>query len=154
MVWYLRERRGYYPGWYMERQRVTVQEAARILGVKEPAIRKRVKRGTLQSERVGERVYVYLDTGESADRSEDRSAGRDELVKELRSQIEYLREENRRKDHLLAAALERIPPQLEAPSEPTGSPVTPSGSGRSSETHPALQEATERLPGWRRVVGG
>ena len=129
----------------MERQRVTVQEAARILGVKEPAIRKRVKRGTLQSERVGGRVYVYLDTGGSADRSEDRSAGRDELVEELRRQIEYLREENRRKDHLLAAALERIPPAIEAPSEtpsePRESPETPAEEAGSTVTP---------LPWWRR----
>jgi hypothetical protein len=48
---------------YMERQRVMFKEAARILGVKEPAIRKRVKRGTLDSEREGNRVYLYLDAG-------------------------------------------------------------------------------------------
>jgi excisionase family DNA binding protein len=137
----------------VERQRVTVQEAARILGVKEPAIRKRVKRGTLQSERVGGRVYVYLDTGRSADRSEDRSAGRDELVAELRSQIEYLREENRRKDHLLAAALERIPPQLEAPSEPREGAESGAEGEERAETPPE-QEAVAERPWWRRVFGG
>jgi excisionase family DNA binding protein len=141
----------------MERQRVTVQEAARILGVKEPAIRKRVKRGTLQSDRVGGRVYVYLDTGESADRSEDRSTGRDELVAELRGQIEYLREENRRKDHLLAAALERIPPQLEAPSEPPRAPGTATEQPGRVEPRPSAegaQEPAEPRSWWRRVFGG
>jgi hypothetical protein len=47
------------------------------------------------------------------------------LVEELRDRIRYLEEESRRKDHLLAAALERIPP-IEAPESPESTSV---GSG-------------------------
>ena len=105
----------------MEGNRVTVQEAARILGVKEPAIRKRVKRGTLQSEREGGRVYVYLDTTESAGSYTEPSAGRDELIDELRDQVQFLRRELERKDAILLRMAERIP-ELEAPTEPQESP--------------------------------
>jgi excisionase family DNA binding protein len=47
-----------------DRQRLTLQEAAHRLGVSESAIRKRVKRGTLDSVKTEKgRVLVYLDEG-------------------------------------------------------------------------------------------
>jgi hypothetical protein len=70
----------------------------------------------------------------------------DELISQLRSEIEYLREENQRKDHLLAAALERIPPQLEAPSEPRETPET------GTEDSPTPQEEPRR-GFWQRLFG-
>lgn len=46
----------------MTKDRVTIQEAARRLGVKDDAIRKRIQRGSLDHEKAREgRVYVYLD---------------------------------------------------------------------------------------------
>jgi len=122
--------------------KVTVYEAAEILSVTVDAIRKRIQRGTIPHERHEDgRVYVLLDEAstlqdnvqEAASNGQDDSqvhyrTGQDELVQSLYDQVEYLRrevevwqEEARRKDHLLAAALERIPPALEeareAPSE-------------------------------------
>jgi excisionase family DNA binding protein len=44
--------------------RLTIQEAARQLGISEGAVRKRVTRKTLQHEKDDDgRVYVYLDAG-------------------------------------------------------------------------------------------
>ena len=148
----------------MERQRVTVQEAARILGVKEPAIRKRIKRGTLQGEKVGDRVFVYLDTersvgqstGYSEERSTERHQERDELVEELRDriaslerQLEQHRDADREHRRLLAAAMERIPSQLEAPRDEQESP---------SEAAPRSDEGVgtqePERPFWRRWFGG
>jgi excisionase family DNA binding protein len=142
----------------MERQRVTVQEAARILGVKEPAIRKRVKRGTLPHDKTADgRVYVYLDTEESAGESTDRSAGRDELVVELRAQIEYLREENRRKDEIIMQQAVTVR-ALTAPSEPRESPETASedvGRGDVREEPEVVDRPQgERRGWWRRIFGG
>src|SRR5215218_523609 len=122
--------------------KVTVYEAAEILSVTVDAIRKRIQRGTIPHERHEDgRVYVLLDEAstlqdnvqEAASNGQDDSqvhyrTGQDELVQSLYDQVEYLRrevevwqEEARRKDHLLAAALERIPQALEeareAPSE-------------------------------------
>jgi hypothetical protein len=144
-----------------------MREAADSLGVSKEAIRKRVIRGTLRSE-TGEdgRRYVYLDT--DTDTDEAPTHERDALITQMQAEIEYLREENRRKDHLLAAALERIPPQLEAPQEtPPDAPGSPetdeSGADRGSppEAEPVAQEAASSAtpqgtprPWWRRVFGG
>jgi hypothetical protein len=67
-----------------------------------------------------------------------------------------LREENRRKDHLLAAALERIPPQIEAPQEARESPETVEEEPERAEPRPATGEAQGGVqrPWWRRVFGG
>jgi excisionase family DNA binding protein len=132
-------------------QRLTAGQAAERLGVSTEAIRGRIRRGTMRHERVGGRVYVLLPTEQTTDQAADQS----ELVEELRRQNEYLREENRRKDHLLAAALERIPPQIEAPQEARESPETVEEEPERAEPRPATGEAQEGVqrPWWRRVFG-
>src|SRR5215203_386747 len=97
-------------------RRYTVEEAADILGISAGAVRNRISRGTLRSVREEGRVFVLLADDDPQTTTGLQSAN-DALISELRDQIKYLREENQRKDHLLAAALERIPPQLEAPTE-------------------------------------
>jgi hypothetical protein len=108
-------------------ERVTLRQAAARLGVSESAIRKRVERGTLRSDKGADgRRYVYLDTRADtvADEVADVSASheRDELISELRAHNETLRDqlEVERQAHaearrLLFAALERIPPAIEPP---------------------------------------
>ena len=103
--------------------KVTVAEAAERLKVSQGAIRQRIHRGTLEHERDKQgRVYVYISPDDTED--DDVNYGvNDALVEELKARIAFLgselegcKEENRRKDHLLAAALERIP-AIEAPQE-------------------------------------
>ena len=142
-------------------QRLTAGQAAERLGVSTEAIRGRIRRGTIRHERVGGRVYVLLPTEQTTDQATDQS----ELVEELRRQNEYLREENRRKDHLLAAALERIP-AIEAPREPSEateareSPGTAEDEPKRAEPRPTTVESQEgvqrpqRRRWWRRVFGG
>jgi len=138
-------------------ERVTLRQAAARLGVSESAVRKRVERGTLRSDKGPDgRRYVYLDTmaDTMTDEGEDTSATheRDELISEMRAHNETLREqlEAERQAHaesrrLLAAALERIPPAIEPPREDApepppspGPPRPPTGAARGA------QEATER----------
>ena len=87
----------------MATRRVTMREAADLLGVSKEAIRKRVVRGTLRSE-LGEdgRRYVYLEAGRdlaAADvpTHEDDIHERDvlmaEMVGELHDELHYLREQ-------------------------------------------------------------
>ena len=52
--------------------RVSVEEAARILGVSVDAIRKRIERGTIRSEKVDKTRYVFLD-GDMADHDDGRT---------------------------------------------------------------------------------
>ena len=66
------------------------------------------------------------------------------------------REEIRRRDHLLAAALERIP-QLEAPPTPAprDAPQAAAGGAEGPEERPFTEEAQEGSgrPWWRRLLG-
>jgi hypothetical protein len=58
----------------MAKDRVTVQEAARRLGVKEDAVRKRMQRGSIVYDKDSDgRVYVYLDA--THDESQDSYKG-------------------------------------------------------------------------------
>ncbi len=88
-------------------------------------------------------MYVLL----PAERSTEQTGGQSELVEELRRQNEYLREENRRKDHLLAAALERIP-AIEPPQEPSESAEPRSAEPTPTEGTGEPQRAAER-PWWQ-----
>ncbi len=122
--------------------RYTVHEAALLLGLSAEAIRKRVERGKLTSIKGEDGTrYILLDadqtkTGPSPDNDQT------ELVEALYGQIEFLseelaarnvelrhreeeyREESRRKDHLLAATLERIPAIEEASPKAREAPET------------------------------
>src|SRR4051794_9927730 len=123
----------------MARERLDVKQAAYLLGVSTDAIHKRVRRGTLDSEKDADgRVYVWIDN----DLDEDRQSGytsttearqdaytptdfSHELIEELRSRNRFLeaeledrKEESRRKDAILMTMAQRIPAIEEAPSEP------------------------------------
>jgi hypothetical protein len=99
------------------RDRVTIQEASRRLGVKEDAIRKRIQRGTLQHEKNEEgRVFVWVDTTQATTEDAYQDARRDELVSELRDQVRFLREELARKDAILLNTTESMR-QLTAPQD-------------------------------------
>jgi hypothetical protein len=92
-------------------------------------------------------------TGQAADQDELRT-----IIRVLRDQVSYLQEvirireeEIRRHQHLLAAALERVPAIEEAPSEQRELPVlTPSGVKGNGDVPPELEERSW----WRRLFGG
>ena len=144
-------------------RRVTLREAAEILGVSKEAVRKRVKRDTLRSDTGGDgRVYVYLDAGGD----EEPTGERDALISELRSHNATLREQLQaeRQAHaearrIIAGLVERMP-AIEAPQEEhspgpdaPGSPeAAPSSEGR-GDVPPEPQTAAQR-PWWRRLIGG
>jgi len=108
--------------------RLTLRKAAAVLGVSESAIRKRVERGTLRSDKGPDgKRYVYLDTvaDNMADERADTSATpeHDALVSELRAHNDTLREQLKaeRQAHaearrIIAGLVERIP-AIEAPQE-------------------------------------
>lgn len=135
-------------------QRLTVSEAADTLGISSEAVRTRIQRGTLRSVREDGRVFVLFDadrTQSNTDITGDQTA----LVGELRDRVAFLEaelkirtEENRRKDHLLAAALERIP-AIEAPE----SPESASEPSADTAAPPEAERAAEPRPWWRRMFG-
>ncbi len=139
--------------------RLSVEDAAKLLGLSVDAVRKRIERGTLRSEKVDKTRYVLLDdlaTDHDPDMTRHDSDITAALVAELKDRIRFLeaeledrKEEARRKDHLLAATLERIP-ELEAPREPRESPET--ASEEPAKGHDDVPEE-ERRPWWRRIFG-
>jgi hypothetical protein len=135
------------------RQRVTVAEAAELLGVSVEAVRGRIKRRTLEAEREGDHVFVLLEADQSrpdTDQPTDQ-AQPDVLIEaldEMREQVRYLREQVQaeREAHaearrLLLLALERIPPALEPPSqeEPRESPSEATEQPGRVEPQPAVE---------------
>ena len=133
-----------------------MRDAADALGLTVDAVRKRVKRGTLESEKDADgRLYVFIDVDQE---SVSPRSDTDRLISVLEEQLRQEREAHAEARRLLAAALERIPPQLEAPtapSEPRESPEIPS-EPRPDTTGPPETEmpAREGLPWWRRMFGG
>jgi hypothetical protein len=152
------------------RRRLTVAEASEVLGVTVEAVRGRIKRGTLDHERTDKGVFVFLeadqatdqprpDTDQTTDRLQfDSSAlisAKDETIAALREQLEAERQAHAEARRLLMAALERIPPQLEAPQEARESPHTAEEEPEGAEprlTTAASQEGAQR-PWWRRMFG-
>ena len=82
----------------------TVADAARVLGISEGAVRKRVERGKLSAERTPDgRLLVFFDattTDATRDTTHDRprpSRG-DRYTRSLEDQVEYLRRQLERRD--------------------------------------------------------
>ncbi len=121
-----------------------VGEAARELGISTDAVRKRVSRGSLRSEKTDGGVRVWLDSGGTETGHDD------ELVDELRDRVRYLegqveqeREARRRADVMLSRLMDRLP-ELEQ---------RPQSGGEAPDRGAAPDEAqtgTQRPPWWRR----
>jgi hypothetical protein len=150
------------------RQRVTVQEAARLLDTTVEGVRSRIKRGTLAKEKDEDgAVYVLLDADQAspgsdwaADQTTDRAAAQktrtDELIAELRSQNEHLRnelfirnEELKRKDTILMTMAQRIPELEPAQGRPESHVTGPETPDRTEDKAKA-----EKRSFWQRLLGG
>src|SRR5215212_7833101 len=146
----------------VEDKRVTIREAAILLGVSEGAVRKRVDRGTLKHDK-GEdgRVYVYLS---NKDRPSDNGVpGGDDngvdastphesspLISEMRSRIDFLEDELRRKDMILMNMTETMK-ALTASPEPRESPVSASEEFHGTHAPPTPEypvSETQRKRSW------
>jgi hypothetical protein len=127
---------------------VTIREAAQALGVSESAVRKRLSRGTLTHERRSDgRVYILLDEVSDTSNTHASHTLTSSQMDDLRDQIEFLREELRRKDSIILTMAQRIP-ELEPAPEPRESPVTSSDTGVKGDV-----PEEESRPWWRRWFG-
>ena len=136
----------------------TVSEAARVLGITEAAVRARINRGKLESEKVGNTVYVRLDSDATPVNAGDQTA----LVEALRDQVSMLKQQLNTEQaasgelrRIIAALTSRIP-ELEAPrQEPPEAPTEGAEQPVRVESQAAVgqtQEGAER-PWWRRIFG-
>jgi excisionase family DNA binding protein len=156
--------------------RVTIQEAAQRLGVKEDAIRKRIQRGSLRHEKTQEgRVFVWVDVAQDAtqdttedayqDASQDAQASllaaKDETIAALREQLTQANERDRENRRIIAALTQRIPAIEAAPTEmppeaPGAATEQPGrvGPQASVEGQESASEGPEERSWWRRMFGG
>lgn len=132
----------------LERDRVTVREAARRLGISESGVRKRVARGQIEHTREDDgRVYVYLDTaGTDADHVPDYVP--DRYVERLEDEVEFLRDQVRRQQEIIGQQAISLR-ALSAPQEPAA-PVQ----GEEPPVSSGGSETGARRPWWRRLFGG
>jgi hypothetical protein len=97
-------------------------------------------------------VYVYLDTGVDGGVDEGVDPNSNALISQLRDEVAYLRDENRRKDEIIMQQamtmrqLTAAPPQ--EPSETRESPQTVEEEPERAEPRPDASGAQE--PAWRR----
>jgi hypothetical protein len=153
---------------------MSVRQAAAELGITVEAVRNRIKRGTLSSEKEAGSVFVILD-GDPAT-ADQPEAGRGQtsdhtqpdeqpavLVEELRDRIAYLerqveeeREARRRADTLMARLMDRVP-ELPAASheEPRESreTATEAEAGTSPNASASPQTGAQRRSWWDRLIG-
>jgi DNA-binding Lrp family transcriptional regulator len=142
--------------------RLTIQEVARALGISEGAVRKRVTRGTLKHEKEQDgRIYVYLDArdrrGVDVGQDEGVDPHNNALMSQLRDEVAYLRDENRRKDEIIMQQAMTMR-QLSAaqPQELTEAAETVEEEQERAEPQsdaPGTQEGVRR-PWWQRWFGG
>jgi hypothetical protein len=156
------------------RRRLTVAEAAEVLGITVEAVRGRIKRGTLQHGREGDRVFVLLHADQPHDRPRpdtDQAADRPQSATEalisqmqaridsLEHQLEVTEQAHSETRMALVEALSKIPPAIEAPSfavrEAPDAAETVEEAPDRAEPHSPASGAQEdaRRPWWRKVFG-
>ncbi len=156
--------------------RLTVADAARLMDLSAEAVRMRIKRGTLASEKISGTVYVILEydqTRTNGNLNREPTVGlttdQTALVEALRSEVSFLREtikardeelsrereaqseEKRRHDTIVLQLAQRIP-ELEASPSARGGNRTAS-ENRSSNTPESYREDAQRRSWWRRFFG-
>jgi predicted ArsR family transcriptional regulator len=140
----------------LERERVTVQEAARQLGITESAVRKRAQRGQLRSEKATEgkkeRLYIFL--GPDEDKFPEKF--RDRYIRSLEQRVNTLEDEVYRQQAILLNMTEAMkalsPPSQATPPDERESPETVEEEAEPRPATGGAQEGVQR-PWWRRVFG-
>ncbi len=156
--------------------RLIVADAARLLGLSAEAVRMRIKRGTLASEKVDGTVYVILDAdptqsnvdltqsnadptnNQTTEPTTDKTAMVEVLsehVAYLREQLDQEREANRENRRIIAGLVQRVP-EIEATPGPrdASEPGPDLSPGVDPQGDDAGPEAGVSRPWWRRIFSG
>jgi hypothetical protein len=155
-------------------RRVTVAEAALLLGLSEDAVRSRLKRGTLRRERGADgTVLVILGPDGSPDRpptKDDQLTTRQPTdqaaltlmqahLDSLQKQVDHLQEQlaesheaNRENRRIIAGLVQRVP-ELEPAREASPGPRESSASTSNDRENPHVAPEEGRQSWWRRFFG-
>src|SRR5215212_3494257 len=155
-----------------DNSRLTVPEAAEVLGISPEAVRNRLSRGTLKSEKEKGTVYILLQTDRSqstantandtsrytGDRSTDITgdptsliSAKEETIRLLSEQLEAERAASAELRRIVAGLVQRVPelePATDSSADPREGPVTAS-EGADKEHAPPEQETSQRRSWWR-----
>ena len=138
-------------------------QAAETLGVTVDAVRGRIKRGTIEHERDGNRVYVILaadESGTGRDQTNDQYGESGALISRLEGEVEFLRDQVRRQQEIIAqqavtmrqltAAAQEEPTEdaQTVAEEPEGTDGTDTPTGRGG-----AETGAQRRSWWRRFFG-
>ena len=153
--------------------RLTIQQAARRLGISEGAVRKRVARGSLEHDKEDDgRVYVYLDArgrrGVDVGQDEGVDPNSSALISRLESEVAFLRDQVRRQQEIIAQQAVTMRQLTAATQETSETPETAEEAPDRAEPHSGAggpQEpigeplggrgsGTARGSLWRRIFGG
>ena len=134
---------------------VTVAVAAEHLGITKEAVRKRISRGTLHSDKGADGVVrVYIPVSRTTGDAEKPTSTSDALISEMRDRLRYVegqleaeRQAHAEARRIIAGLVERIP-ALEAPE----SPERPAPTDTPTEAPSEPQEGV-KSPWWRRMFG-
>jgi len=136
-----------------KQRRYTVSEAARMLDTTEAAVRARINRGKLASEKIANTVYVRLNPDATPINPGDQTA----LVEALRDQVATLKQQLNTEQEasaelrrIIAGLVQRVP-ELEPPREAAEEP-TDRAEPRPS-TGATMTEGAQPRSWWRRVFG-
>jgi hypothetical protein len=126
----------------LERERVTVQQAAARLRITESAVRKRVRKGNLRSEKVlegnRERLYVFLDP----DAEPFPETFREKYMRSLEDRVRTLEDEVMRQQAIILSMSQSLRALTGAPAAPQGVEEAQEGAEPRPSTGGAEQETT------------
>jgi hypothetical protein len=130
--------------------RLTIQEAARRLGISEGAVRKRVARDSLQNEKDDDgRVYVLLDAGGRRGVDEGQDEGVDPnsnaLISRLEGEVAFLRDQVHRQQEIIAQQAVTMRQLTAAPLEASEDAETIEEAPEGAEPRSAAEEARVEL---------
>ena len=135
-------------------QRLTVDQAATTLGISTDAVRKRARRGSLDSEKDEDgTVYIWVDSGvpDGLTPTQAHLDSLQEQINYLREHLDRAEERDRENRRIIAALTQRIP-ALEESSEAREGPVR-GGEGADSTSVPPNQQEPSDRSWWRRFFG-
>ena len=148
---------------------VDVGEAARELGISTDAVRKRIARGSLESDRPNGNVLVWLDEGGTESGREAQVDGgavleaKDETIRLLEEQLRLRAEEIQRRDVIISQLTQATSNltdrlrELEAPQRPEEGSETRSGTEGTQKTQERPFGEEEEPPAkrswWREFFG-
>lgn len=135
----------------MSQQRLSVREAAELLGISPDGVRMRIKRGSMESERDDEgRVWVWLETANSASQDPNSVYQQNSAEAEtLRDEVAYLRSVISQRDSELERAhrlLGESLSQLRALNAPEDAPASESSDTGSSEAAADSPDTSQHSP--------